>query len=240
MTDERQGDDDYSNPTFDSDAERAEHEWLIAREANPDAVPPSPEVAQCYAHLESLLSSLPAPADDAHWQEALLKRAAERGDSPSPARRPWRRRPEVYATAGAIFAVAAILLIFLYPRKPTIDPDAAIALAYTITHSGTQRADPKDAAIHDSFESRLPRGDNDLRIYRPDGSLAARCPEGPGCTTTAGGSQLHVQLDLPGRYSVFLVVGTTKIPIDGTKSEFLERVRVVQARMEPPRVFDVE
>lgn len=244
MTDERQGDDDFANPTFDSDAERAEHEWLIAREANPDAPPPSSEVAQRYAHLESLLSSLPPPtpdpADDAQWQEALLCRAAERAASPpTPIRRAWTRRPVTYGAVGVGLAAAAILLIFLYPRKPTGDLDT-VALAYTVTHAGTQRAAPQDAALHDYFESQIPNGEHDLRLYRPDGTLAARCPGGPGCTTTSSGSQLRVQLDLPGRYSVFLVIGTTKLPVEGTKSEFLERVRVAHARMKPPRVFDVE
>ena len=228
MTDDRPGDEDLSAQSFSSDEERGEHEWLIARETNPNAPPPSPETAQCYAHLEALLGNLTAGETDEHRQAQILESAivaAAKAPPQTPTLVPWWRRPAIRwaMTGGGVLAAAAIFLVCLYPFNVPGPSSSLVALPFTIVHSGTSRADPKEAVHGDNLVAPLPRGAYDLRLYNPDGALVARCPNGPACAQTADGSQIDLELDAVGTYYLILAAGTTQLPLDSTMSDFITR-----------------
>ncbi|HRC55117.1 MAG TPA: hypothetical protein PKU97_04295 [Kofleriaceae bacterium] len=61
------------------DAERAETRWLLARDQDPSAPPPSPEVAKAYDQLEALLAADGSAAPDSSWQDDVF--AAIRADA---------------------------------------------------------------------------------------------------------------------------------------------------------------
>ena len=88
MTVRGRGDDDLVDAPFADDAERAEADWLLAREINPAARPPSAKIANEYAELEDLLGNLPEGPPDDSWHDAVSRIAS----SSAPSVRPWWRR----------------------------------------------------------------------------------------------------------------------------------------------------
>jgi hypothetical protein len=76
--------DDLVDAPFIDDDERAESEWLLARDHDPAAQAPSSMLASDYAELEGLLGNLPAGVADESWHEDVLRAAV----SSAPASRP--------------------------------------------------------------------------------------------------------------------------------------------------------
>lgn len=72
----------------------------------------------------------------------------------------------------------------------------------------------------------------DLRVYRSDGKLLARCPNEPGCKATAHGEySIEVTVDAPGRYQVIFVVGVIDTPLDGTMDTYMAAVGAAKAHV---------
>ena len=80
----------------------------------------------------------------------------------------------------------------------------------------------------------------DLRVYRADGTLVARCPNGPGCRGEAHGAQIiDITLDAPVQYQVILVDGMSDAPPDAAMDVYLSAARAANARIIPYSPIDV-
>jgi len=207
----------------DDDAARAESAWLLARENDPSAPPPSPEIAADYAELEDLLASLPSAPPDDHWKDQVLW--AARALSP---RQRWRTTIFSWILGGGLAAAAAAIVWMLLPHAPE--------LAVAVRHLRKTRGRLGDVVVGDQLVVTVrPQTVGDLRVYRLDrseGALVARCPNGPGCTGGSHGEQtLELTLDAPVQYQVIFVDGATDDPPDGTKDAYLEAARARKARI---------
>ena len=218
--------DDLAGAPFIDDAERAESAWLLARENDPGASAPSPEIARDHAELEDLLDHLPAGSSDQSWQEEVLRLASP---SEAPSRPRQRRRAYRWAIAGALVAAAAATAVVLVLRpRPRTDE-----LVIAIRPGDPARGDTREAVVGDRLIVKArPRGTGDLRVYRADGPLVARCPTGPGCTTPAPGEYtIDVRLDAPVQHHVILTVGRGPDLPAGTMDAYLDAARAANARI---------
>lgn len=243
-----EGFEDPATAPFLGEDERAEAAWLIARDADPAAPAPSPEILREHEELARLLAEPPPMTEDSDWQAKVLQRIAA-GEAPvepsapeqeqttddpqpegaatrppaaslaQPATRPRRRRAALWAAAGAALAAAAVLIVVLaWPGAPTADDELQIAFR----RDGAVRGDADEAAIGDTLvvSGRLLEA-GDLRVFRADGTPVGRCPGGPGCKLGPDGARtLEVVLDRPTEYRLILVTGTTGDLPGGTLSEY--------------------
>jgi len=212
---------------------RAESAWLLAREHDPAAPPPSPSIARHYEEIEGLLGALPAERFDERWYDEVLRLAAAASVRPS---RPWwRRRVYQWAMGGGLIAAAAAGVMVL---RPSVSGPSADELDLTILHQGQARGDSRSAALGDHAIIRArprgagePRSASQLRVYRADGALVAGCPEGPGCIAAAPGEHaLEVTLDAPVQYYVVLAVGVADRLPDGPMNAYLDAARAAHVR----------
>lgn len=221
---------DLVDAPFIDDEEGAEAAWLLARDSDPSTPAPSQELARDHAELEDLLGNLPAGASDESWHDEVLKLATSSAapSSAAPSPPPRRRRAYRWAIAGALVAAAAVAAVVLIPRpRPR-----AVELEVAIRHVDPARGDSTEAVVGDHVVIRArPRGTGDLRVYRADGVLVARCPDGPGCITAHGEHAIDVRLDAPVQYHVILVDGLTGDLPGQTMDAYLDAARAANARI---------
>ena len=209
-------------PFIRDDAERAESEWLLARENDPSASPPSPEIAADYAELEDLLASLPSGPPDDHWQDQVLQAARALSS------RPWWRTAICQWLLGGTLTTAVAAAVVVWMLLPPA-PELAVA----VRHLRKTRSTPGEVVVGDQLVvTARPQTVGDLRVYRSDGPLVARCPNGPGCRSGSRGEQtIEITLDAPVQYQVILVDGTNDAPPDGLIDVYLEAAYAVKARV---------
>jgi hypothetical protein len=225
---------DLADVPFLDDAERAESRWLLAREVDPSAPAPSSELAADYAELEDLLGSLSSGASDERWQAEVLRIVS----ASAPQLQPWWRRAIFRWAMGGALAVAATFVVWIrLPRDPEPEPELEVALR----HTSATRSAPDEHVVGDHLVvTARPRDAGDLRVYRADGTLVARCPNGPGCRGEAHGAQIiDIPLDAPGQYQVILVDGVSDAPPDAAMDVYLAAARAANARMIPYPPIDV-
>jgi len=114
--------DDLTDQAYSDADERAESAWLLARERDPAALPPSARIASDYAELEELLEDLPAGPTDERWQDEVLQ--AVRSAPRAPQLR-WYGSLLRWLLGGGLVAAAALSLLALFLRVPT-ELDVAI------------------------------------------------------------------------------------------------------------------
>jgi hypothetical protein len=127
-----------------------------------------------------------------------------------------------------------LLLVVPSPRAALLD--VAIRPSARAARGDAQRADHKAFVGDELVVSVAPSGPLDLRVYRADGVLVARCP-GPTCG--ADGRALTVALDAPGRYRVYLVTGMPEVP-PGPLQPYLDAARRANAQIVVHAPIDVE
>ncbi len=247
-----------------SKEERAEEpgevEWLVMREAVPNAPPPSAELAAEHEVLANLLADLPIGPDDDSWHDEVLKKLAAESSPKAEAEASvaaesreavakaidsssnvvslaWWRRPLVKWTSGGAGAVAAAAAFLLWTRsapEPTDDEEIKVA---TIHKEKTRTRSSEGYAVGDRVRVKAtPRGSGDLRVFREDGTLVARCPEEPRCAAKPNGELiLEITLDAPVQYRAILVEGmnpgTLDTSGDSSMNAFLEAARAANARV---------
>lgn len=212
--------EDLAKAPFLDDEERAEFEWLLARDKDPATPAPSSEIASDYRRIGDLLASMPAGRYVPGWQEEVLRKAATLTV-------PWWRRPMFRWTAGgatALAAATAALLILI--RRPA--PELEVAIRH-----GNQARSSDDAVLGDHLIiTARPRGLGDLRVFGSNSKLVASCPRGPGCMiSTAGAYTLELALGAPATYHVILVVGLSNAPEGGTMDAYLDAASAANARI---------
>lgn len=202
-------DDDKVIPAFADEAERAEYEWLRARDRDPDAPPPSAQVAREYEVLEDLLGSLPVPPLAAAAPLPPVEEVA--GARP-------RRRSRWWLAAVAAALVAALILVLVivppaqFGSRGRVDQIASerglfsirVAKADTLNRRAIGLGDVATLEVDDNHE-------RELRVYR-DQALIARCPRGPACGPAGTGTlTLTLRVDRLGTYDVVLLEGATQL-----------------------------
>ena len=206
---------------FINDLDRAESEWLLAREVDPSAPAPSSEIAADYAEIEDLLATLSSGSYDESWHEDVL-RAISAATLPS---QPWwRMTVSRWVMSGALAMAAAVIVWLLLPRGPELE--------VVVRHIGITRSAPGEVVVGDHLVvTARPHGAGDLRIYRSDdGKLVARCPNGPGCRGGSHGAQtIDIRLDAPVPYQVILVDGVTEALPDGDMDGYLRAASAANA-----------
>jgi hypothetical protein len=229
MSERKRSDDDLADAPFIDEAERAESNWLLARETDHDARPPSSKIASDYAELEDLLGSLPPGLPDEHWHDEVLRIASS---SASPSRVWWRRSAFRWAIGGAFVTASAAAVWLLMPRAPA-------ELEVAIHHVDPTRGD--EVAVRDHLiVTARPLESADLRVYRSDGKLVGSCSSGQSCSASAKREYtIEVSLDAPGRYYVILVVGPLDAPLSGTMDAYLGAAHAANARIVTYKPIDV-
>jgi len=233
--------DDLVDAPFIDEQERAESAWLLARERDPHAPAPSLQIAGEYAELEDLLGRLPSAPADESWHDDVLRAASASTPSASvasasapPSRRRWSRTVMGSAVAGGVLAAAAVGVLMLRPHP-------AAELEVAVRHVRESRGDSTETLVGDQLTvTARTREAGELRVYRAGGTLVARCPDGPGCRTSAPGAYaIEVTLDTPVQYRVILVVGTGGVRPDGTMDMYLDAARAAGARIVTHPPIDV-
>jgi hypothetical protein len=220
-----------------SDAsERAEAEWLLARETNPAAPAPSPQAAAEYVELEHMLATLPDPRSDHSWHDEVLKKALASPDEvkgemlrPTPAaRRAWWKRSATRwgggAAAAAAAAAAAIVVVGLRAEKRTSREESEVAVAPS--YEGGVRGDSERLS---GISASGPKGE--LRVFRKasltaTGYLVARCvPSEVRCKEKGNELVLSISLEEPGYYYVVSADRAVTGADDATLEEFQQAAR---------------
>ncbi|TMQ05959.1 MAG: hypothetical protein E6J90_13320 [Deltaproteobacteria bacterium] len=218
--------DDLSGVPFIDDAERDESAWLLARDADPRAPAPSLTIAIDYAEIMDLLASLPPGASDEPWHDEVLRAAL----SMAPPSRPWWRRAAIrWATAGALAAAAAAVVLTLISRAPVAELEVE---TYSPDLARSHSEDLQPVVGDQLVVTAHTRETSDLRVFRSNGTLVAKCPHGPACRARPHGEYaIDLTLEAPGQYHVILVVGMTGTPPGGTMNEYLHAVDDAHARV---------
>jgi hypothetical protein len=226
-------------PESDSEAldvtEQQEATWLLARERDVTAPPPSPQVAQEYAALENLLAHLPIAEQDHSWHAEVLRRAesAEQATPATPAVLPlplWKRAKMRWITAGGLAGLASAAAAAMFLLR---GPAPAISLTgETLLSSGLRGGENEAPAVgkmHRWTTSDL--GEAELRVFDGDGELVGLCSKRtmPGvehCTPTEkGGFELPIKLRYSGRYTAHVVTGAADLSLSLSREELLEADR---------------
>jgi hypothetical protein len=187
--------------------------------------PPAPERVATYQKLQQMIASLPDERTPRGWEAEVLASlsampladddgvAATRHDGM--ARHPaaaatqdvaTQRRRWLARRAGVPIALAATALAVLLWRTgngPGEKPAPALALsAEVVPRVGTRAARAAgEAALGDRLRvEQRDLGDGELRIYRDDREVVARCVAGTCRRSAAGRLELELELTAPGSY----------------------------------------
>lgn len=205
---------------------RAEAEWLLARESNPEAPPPSAQAASDYAELEDLLRTLPEGPPDDSWHAEVLRQLAatpaaeERQLSAAPAAEelgngaaskqppaaaavkpqppPWWRRSAFHWGLGGAFAAAAVAAIVLLLRPPS-PPAEPRAIAIAVVQRAAVRSSSGKYAVGDRIRVTAisqEKEHGDLRIFRSDGTSSSLIARCPGELACKAAGGEQLVLDL--------------------------------------------
>ncbi len=198
-----------SAPSVPSDAAEPgapldeDERWLRAREEGRSLPALEPERAASYERLTRLLRErelIRAPASAR--RELILALDAAASDQ--------RRRVWPWLAASALAAAAALAIWLLVPEG-TADvfvvevraPDGRFRAASAIDSPAIG-----DRLIVDVWHADL----GEVRIYRDDRDLIARCPGHPGCAGDGTRWTLTLRLDAPGIYRAIRINGPVATP----------------------------
>lgn len=225
--------DDLASAPFADGEERAEFDWLCRRESDASAPPPTQEIANQYGQVEELLADMAPVSSDEAWQDEVLRIATTSPTSSSTLPR-RRRAPFRWAVGGALGAAAAALAVWFALPSPAV-------LEVAIRHGDMTRSDPGETVVGDVLIVKAtPHEPGDLRVYRSDGALVGRCPDGPACIPRADGQYLiEITLDSPVRYQVLLVLGQRRAQLAGTMEDYIDTARAANARIIQYEPIDV-
>lgn len=236
---------DAPNLPFWDDAKRAESEWLLAREVDPTAPAPSPKIASDYAEIEELLANLSSIPSDSRWQAEVLSAGVAQSRSW------WRKTAWRWIAGGVVLATAAVAVVLAsHPYPAVSEPEVATSalppdtseLAVAIRQGERARSPRDEVAVGDRLVvTARPRGTGDLRVYRADGVLVAKCPRGPGCRLPVRDDEqtIEITFDAPVKYLVILVVDAGVMLPESSKDAYLEAARAAGARIIAPEPIDV-
>lgn len=183
--------------------------WLEARERGAATLPPIEAArAAAYGELQGLIAALPDEAAPAGWEVDVMAALATASPAPRAPVRGRRRWVRGAAGVAAVAGVAALVIVL----QPPVAPDAVPAM--TIVRGQGGRGDgTAGAAIGDVLRVDVAAGAGELRIYRDDREVVARCPGQAGCTQAAGHLTVELPLTAPGRYRAVYLQPAPRAPL---------------------------
>jgi hypothetical protein len=227
-------------------------EWLLEREEGRAGAAPSPEAARVYAALTDELEQLPVLRAPAGWRErfvasldepAPVGRLAEASvdgavvadgaaaEPPAPtvaaavSRRWWR-----YAAVPLALAAG----IALYVRGRSGEP-AGGAIDVEVRAGDTVRRSGETPAVGDTLHVHVQLvGPGELRIYRNDSAVLARCPGHPACESQPDGDgslSVAIPMEAAGRYRAAVIIGSDQVPVTGSLDGDVAAARARGARV---------
>lgn len=209
--------------------------WLQAREEGSPLPPLSRERVAAYEALTEMVRSRARIAPPPSARDEL--RAALDRDELA-ARRQARRRWATYAASAVV--AAAVVLIVLW-RRPAPDEFMVVRIEGAEvrgTSRGSAAGDHYSASVGERLvvDARHPEL-KELRVYRDDHDLVARCPGDPGCAGGGPHWKLTMRFDTAGTYRAIRV---DKVVIPSTDYETdIVALRKAGAGLDEERVIDV-
>jgi hypothetical protein len=156
-----------------------------------------------YERLATTLTEAPEPP--AHWETRVWARIAEREQAPR------RRRAPVWVLAVAVAGAACLALIFLRPG-----PDgagSAVMLAMHVERASNApvlRGEGNSVVRVEASQVRARHVE--LRVYRDDNTLVARCTTEPPCVRAGELFTASVPAPAAGRYRAVLFTSESPLP----------------------------
>lgn len=217
--------DDSTDSDMETEADRAEVEWLLAREQDPSRPAPSTALGAEHAELQAMLASLPDASSDDAWQAAVVRRMRSAPPAVIASPPPWWRRRWLQWGVGGGIAAAMALAIWLLSRP--VPPELEVAVVSRIDRRSG------DVGVGDQLVVRArSHGSADLRVFGSSGELLARCPGGPACTVMSSGDlKIEVRLDAPGRYHVILASGLKQRLPESSMDTYIDAARATGAHI---------
>jgi hypothetical protein len=200
-----------------TDDDKADEAWLLARESAEDGAAvaaPSDETRRVYDALAAELAQLPAAPAPAGWRDRMLAALDEPAAAPAPRPRPTRHWSLI---AAPLAAAAAVLLIW----RLSADRPQQIAIEVEVRAGDVVRRAGEAPAVGDFFVARaLLPGAGELRVYRNDRAMVARCPQHPACRTRKVGDRDELSVELPmtskGDYRAIVIEGAIGLGLSGS------------------------
>jgi hypothetical protein len=202
-----------------TDDRKADEAWLLARESADDGTAvaaPSDETRRVYDALAAELAQLPAVPAPAGWRDRMLAALDEPVAAPAPAPRP--RPTHRWALIAAPLAMAAAVLLIW---RLSADRPQQIAIDVEVRAGDVVRRAGEAPAVGDLFVARvLLPGAGELRVYRNDRAMVARCPQHPACRTRKVGDRDELSVELPmtskGDYRAIVIEGAIGLGLSGS------------------------
>ncbi len=184
-----------------------------------------------FERLAGALRDLPALEPPRGWEARVLARveAADAARAPSAA---WRW--------AAPLAIAAAVAAFFLLRRPKGDEQLAVRQEVVVGETA-RRADT--AVVGDRLRARAGGAGThrELRVYRDEREVVARCPGDERCRDEGGETVLELDLDAPGRYRSVVLAGPRPIPSPtGSLDDDARAASEAGARVELTGRVDVE
>jgi hypothetical protein len=175
--------------------------WLLARQRGEPAEVPVDDARQAsYGRLENLIAQLPEVEPPAGWQaRAFQALPLETAPSSTVGKASNRRRLIFAALAAGLVAVAVGAWQFQKPAATHLDRELWVeVIPSELIHRGTV------AQVGDVLNVSSSVATDELRLYRADGSLVARCRGASDCVASQTQGQTISTLAwkalAPGRY----------------------------------------
>jgi hypothetical protein len=177
-----------------------------------------------YEQLTSALARVDAAARPRpDWQARVLAAVARK---PQPSRRAR------WTVALSLSLAAAAMLLIVGRRSGREEPSIQVE----VSHGPSQlRGAAGQAAPGDRLLVRAATGgkSGELRVYRDDRELVARCGRDPVCDGAPRHPRVELRLPSVGRYRVVLVIDPPAQPVSGaTMDDDLSALRAAGARVE--------
>ncbi len=187
--------------------DRFDKEGLLRRE---EGLTPDDHEASCrecararlaYERIAAQLTELPRLAPPAGWEERVLGSVAN--EAAPVFRLPWAWLVPL--------AAAAALVLYLVARSQPKEQPLAVRQEVVATQVG-RRAD--SATVGDTVRIRATGAGvhRELRVYRGNDELVARCPGDPRCGQDDDATVLDLPLEVPGVYRSLVLAGPRELP----------------------------
>lgn len=236
--------------------DRAEVEWLLAREENPDAPPPNAALAQEHAELAHMLDTLPVGKPDRGWHDDVLRlideEEAAKAAAPAATKEPaplatittlpwWRRTAVRISAAGtAVAAAAATTMVLMSSGGPVFK--LGITTADNVVVRGSSESVEERVLAVGKMYSIVSEGSYDgeveIRIFRREesSSVVKMCDQAATrCMANEKAPILKIKPSSPGKYIAVAIKGKSALPENATLKQFRAEAKNADTLLEELR-----
>jgi len=139
-------------------------------------------------------------------------------------------------------AAAALAWVVWQARRPVVEARRLAVRQEVVAMASGRRAD--SAVVGDTLRVSAAGGDGsarELRLYRDNKAVVARCPGSDGCVRRDDSIELTVVLDKPGTYRSLVIVGPRAAPEPtGSLDDDAQAATAAGATVEVSRAVEAE